>query len=239
MDEERQVSIVTGAGRGIGKAIALRLAKEGHNVAIFSRTEGQLRQVQEMVALTGVGCVYYAGDVADEKFVNSSVENVLARFGKVDCLINNAGIGIFKKLVDSSLADFRRQIDTNLVGAYLFSKAVLPSMIKRKSGSIINVASLAGKNSMPGGTMYSSTKHALLGLARSLMLEVREYNIRVASVCPGSVESEFARGSESDPRSASGILMPEDVAETVMSILKMPVRALISEIDLRPSNPKK
>ncbi|MGE5431170.1 MAG: SDR family oxidoreductase [Syntrophomonadaceae bacterium] len=239
MNEEREVSVVTGAGRGIGKAIALRLAHEGHDVAVFSRTERELRQVKEMIELTGAGCIYYTGDVADEKFVNSSVQNILERYSKVDHLINNAGIGIFKNLVDSSLEDFRRQIDTNLLGAYLFSKAVLPSMIKRKSGTIINIASLAGKNSMAGGTMYSSTKHALLGLTRSLMLEVRQFNIRVAAICPGSVESEFARDSASDPRSTSGILMPEDVAETVVSILKMPVRALISELDLRPANPKK
>ncbi|HEX2865434.1 MAG TPA: SDR family NAD(P)-dependent oxidoreductase [Ignavibacteriales bacterium] len=239
MSESREVSVVTGAGRGIGKAIALRLAREGHNVAIFSRTEKELRQVQEMIELTGVGCKYYTGDVADENFVNSSIQNVLECFNKVDCLINNAGIGIFKNLVDSSLDEFKRQIDTNLIGAYLFSKAVLPSMIKRRSGSVINISSLAGKNSMAGGTMYSSTKHALLGLTRSLMLEVRQYNIRVASICPGSVESEFARDSGSDPRSTSGILMPEDVAEAVVSVLKMPVRALISELDLRPTNPKK
>lgn len=239
MEGNREVSVVTGAGRGIGKAIALRLAHEGHDVAIFSRTERELRQVKEMIELTGVSCNYYTGDVADGKFVNSSIQNILVRYSKVDNLINNAGIGIFKKLVDSSLEDFRRQIDTNLVGVYLFSKAVLPEMIKRKSGSIINISSLAGKNSMVGGTMYSSTKHALLGLTRSLMLEVREYNIRVAAICPGSVESEFASGPGSDPRSKSGILQPEDVAEAVMSILKMPVRALISELDLRPTNPKK
>jgi len=166
-----------------------------------------------------------------------SVKKIIDVYGKIDHLINNAGIGIMKKVVDASLDDFKKQVDVNLFGVFNFTKAVLPKMIERRSGSIINIASLAGKNSFIGGTMYSATKHALLGFAKSLMLEVREYNIRIASICPGSVNTGFSSGSL-DPRSKGEILKPEDVAEVVISVIKMPVRVLMSEIDLRPTNPK-
>ncbi|MGE5402412.1 MAG: SDR family oxidoreductase [Ignavibacteriales bacterium] len=239
MDKQGEFSVITGAGRGIGKAIALRLAKEGHNVALISRTESELREVKNEVEGNGVECIFYQGDVGDEIFVKKAVKDILSRYSKIDHLINNAGIAFIRKLVDSSLDEFKRQINTNLYGVYNFTKAVLPGMIERRSGSIINISSLAGKNSFVGGTMYSASKHALMGLTRSLMLEVREYNIRVAAICPGSVESEFARDSEMDPRSKGGILKPADVAESVAAIIKMPPRALISEIDLRPTNPQR
>lgn len=233
------VSIVTGAGRGIGRSIAVRLAKEGHNLIITSRTERELRSAKEEIESFGVECSYFAGDVADPQFVNNTVEEILKSYGRVDHLINNAGIGIIKKVVDSKLEEFQRQINTNLYGIYNFTKAVLPGMIDRRSGSIINISSLAGKNSFVGGAMYSASKHAVMGFTKSLMLEVREYNIRTVVICPGSVESSFGRNSSTDPRSKGQILMPEDVADVVAAVIKLPVRALMSEIDLRPTNPSK
>ncbi len=143
-----------------------------------------------------------------------------------------------KKVVDAELDDFKKQVNANVYGIFNFSKAVLNSMIEKRKGSIINIASLAGKNSFVGGSMYSATKHAVLGFARSLMLEVRQYNIKVATICPGSVDTNFGSGGH-DPRSKGEILKPEDVAESVMSIIRLPIRALISEIDLRPTNPQK
>ncbi len=235
---EREVSIVTGAGKGIGKGIALRLADEGHNLIITSRTEKDLQILQEEIRSKNVECEYFTGDVYDVEFVNSSVQKVFEKFGKVDHLINNAGFGIFKKFIDSTLEEFKSQINTNLFGVYNFTKAVLPEMIKRNSGSIINISSLAGKNSFVGGTMYSASKHALMGFTKSLMLEVREYNVRVAAVCPGSVETNFGSGNSS-PMNSKNILMPEDIAEVVATIIKLPVTALMSEVDIRPTNPKK
>jgi 3-oxoacyl-[acyl-carrier protein] reductase len=233
------VSIVTGAGRGIGRSIALRLAKEGHNLIITSRTERELRSAKEEIESFGVECSYFTGDVTDPNFVNNTVKEILKSYGRVDHLINNAGIGVIKKVVDSNLEEFQRQINTNLYGIYNFTKAVLPGMIDRRSGSIINISSLAGKNSFVGGTMYSASKHAVMGFTKSLMLEVREYNIRTVVICPGSVESSFGRDSSTDPRSKGQILMPEDVADVVAAVIKLPVRALMSEIDLRPTNPSK
>lgn len=236
--DDKEIAIVTGASRGIGKAIALAFAREGMDVIIFGRDVTSLEQVQSEIKAKNVHCEYFSGDVGDEKFVHMSVKKIIDVYGKIDHMINNAGIGIMKKVTDASLDDFMKQVNVNLFGAFNFSKAVLPKMIERRSGSIINIASLAGKNSFIGGSMYSATKHALLGFARSLMLEVREYNIRVASVCPGSVLTDFSTGGM-DPRSKGEILKPEDIAETVLSIIKLPARALLSEVDLRPTNPKK
>ncbi len=234
----RELSIVTGASRGIGKSISLRLAEENHDIMIFGRDTDALKNVQKEIKGKGVECGYFSGDVADVKFVNDSVDEILSKYNKIDHLINNAGIGIMKKVIDAELSDFKRQVDANLYGVFNFSKAVLSSMIENQKGSIINIASLAGKNSFAGGSMYSATKHAVLGFARSLMLEVRQYNIKVATICPGSVDTGFGSGGH-DPRSKGEILKPEDVAEAVISIIKLPVRALISEIDLRPTNPQK
>lgn len=235
--DDRELAVVTGASRGIGKAIALALADEEMDVIIFGKDVKELEKVQAEIKSKNVRCEYFSGDVGDEKFVHMSVKKIIDVYGKIDHLINNAGIGIMKKVVDSTLEDFKKQVNANLFGAYNFTRAVLEKMIERRRGSIINIASLAGKNSFIGGSMYSATKHALLGFTRSLMLEVREYNIRVSSICPGTVDTGFNPASLA-PRSKGEILKPEDVAETVISIIKMPIRAMMSEIDLRPTNPK-
>jgi len=229
------ISVVTGASRGIGKAISLRLADEGYDVMLFGRDIEALSEVKKLIRGKGLNAEYFSGDVGDADFVNNSINEILNKFGRTDVLINNAGIGIFREVVDASLDDFRKQVNVNLYGIFNFSKAVLKNMIERKSGAIINIASLAGKNVFAGGAMYTATKHAVLGFTGSLMQEVRKYNIKVSAICPGSVETEFhSVGSPVSPKK----LMPEDVAEAVMLILKLPLRALASEIDLRPTNPK-
>lgn len=234
---KRDLSIVTGASRGIGRGIALRLAKENHDLMLIGRDKSALTDVKKTVESFGVDSEIFIGDVSEQNFANETIKKILDKYGKVDHLINNAGIGILKKFVDSNLDEFKKQIDVNLFGVYNFTKAVINHMIENRSGSIINISSLAGKNAFVGGTMYSATKHALMGFTRSLMLEVREFNIRVAAICPGSVDTEFNPNREIMPPKQN-ILLPEDVAETVVLILKMPVRALVSEIDIRPTNPK-
>lgn len=234
---DKDVSIVTGASRGIGRAIALKLAGDNHNIMLFGRDVKALQNVLGMLKESRVDAEYFSGDASDSIFVNESVKKILSKYGKVDHLINNAGIGIIKKFVDSTLDDFKEQVNINLYGVYNFTKAVIADMIRRRKGTVINIASLAGKNSFVGGTMYSATKHALLGFTRSLMLEVREFNIRVAAICPGSVDTGFNTGPI-DPRSRGEILKPEDVADALAAVLKLPPRALMSEIDLRPTNPK-
>lgn len=234
---KREVSVVTGASRGIGKAIAVKLAMEGHDVALFGRDKEKLESVQKEISKLGVDSLIFVGNVADEKFVNESISKVIEKFGKVDHLINNAGVGIFKKFVDSSLDDFKLQMDANVYGVYNFTRAVIESMIERKSGSVINIASMAGKSGFKFGTTYSATKHAVMGFTRSLMLEVREFDIRVAAVCPGSVVTDMIMNTPIQPKSQEKVLGAEDVAEMVSSIIKLPSRALVSEIEIRPNNP--
>lgn len=233
---KNDLTIVTGATRGIGKGIALRLAKEGHDLMLFGRDKSALEKVNSEVQSFGIQSEMFLGDAADTKFVNEAVNKIIKTYGRVDHLINNAGMGILKKFVDSNLDEFKKQIDVNLYGVYNFTKAVINHMIEKRSGSIINISSLAGKNAFVGGTMYSASKHALMGFTKSLMLEVREYNIRVAAICPGSVHTDFFIDKDIKPN-AERILRPEDVAEAVMTIIKLPARALISEIDIRPTNP--
>jgi 3-oxoacyl-[acyl-carrier protein] reductase len=237
MIKEKEISLVTGGNRGIGKSIALKLAEEKHDIIIIGRDEKSLKKTSAEIIETGINCDYFKGNVADEAFVRNSVDEIIKKYGKIDNLINNAGTSVFKKAIDASLNEFKIQIEANLYGIFNFSKAVLPNMIERKCGAIINIVSLAGKNSFVGGAMYSASKHAALGFTKSLMLEVREYDIRVAAICPGSVDTEFFVGSAMKPN-RNKILKPDDIAETVISILKLPVRALISEVDIRPTNPK-
>jgi 3-oxoacyl-[acyl-carrier protein] reductase len=235
---KKDLAIVTGGSRGIGKAIAVKFAKEGMNLVITGRDEKAIRQAEEEIRSYGVHCRYFLGNVQDTSHAEHVVKSSIDEFGKIDHLINNAGFGIFKKHIDSSLEEFRSQMDVNLFGVYNFTKAAAPHMIKAKKGTIINIASLAGKNAFVGGTMYSATKHALLGFTKSLMLELREFNIRVASVCPGSVATEFG-SSEPGHQPRPNILTSEDVADSVFLITNLPVNAMLSDLDLRPTNPNK
>ena len=231
----RDLCIVTGASRGIGKGIALKFAEEGKDVMLFGRDVEALKETHRLVKEKGVESEYYSGDVGDEEFVKKSVKEILDKYGRIDVLINNAGIGIFREVINASLDDFKKQVNANLYGIFNFSRAVLNNMIERKAGTIINIASLAGKNVFAGGSMYSATKHGVKGFTGCLMQEVRQHNIKVAAIFPGSVETDFhTDGSPGSPKK----LMPEDVAETVSLIIKLPVRALVSEIDIRPTNPK-
>ncbi len=231
----RDLCIVTGASRGIGKGIALKFAEEGKDVMLFGRDVEALKETHRLVKEKGVDSEYYSGDVGDEEFVKKSVKEILDKYGRIDVLINNAGIGIFREVINASLDDFKKQVNANLYGIFNFSREVLNNMIERKTGTIINIASLAGKNVFAGGSMYSATKHGVKGFTGCLMQEVRQHNIKVAAIFPGSVETDFhTDGSPGSPKK----LMPEDVAETVSLIVKLPVRALVSEIDIRPTNPK-
>ena len=235
--DDRELALVTGASRGIGKAIALALADEGMDVIIFGRDVKALEKVQSEIKSKNVRCEYFSGDVGDEKFVHMSFKKIIDVYGKIDYLVNNAGMGILKPLTEAKLDEFKEQMNANVYGVFNFSRAVIGDMIKRKKGSIINIVSLAGKNGFIGGTMYGATKHAVLGFTKSLMLEVREYNVRVATICPGSVATEFGTDNN-QKKEIERVLSPEDVAHAVLSIINLPVRAMMSEIDLRPTNPK-
>ncbi len=234
----KEVAIITGASRGIGRAIAVKLARNNYEVVIFGRDIPKLEEASELLNKYETGALYFDGDVSDIDFVERSVNKVIGKFGRIDHLINNAGYAVFEKFVDSDLDQFKRQIDTNIYGVYNFAKAVVHKMIQQNSGSIINISSLAGKNGFVQGTMYAATKHAVQGFTKSLMLELREHNIRVAAVCPGSVATEMIIDSPMQPSNVDKILRAEDVADVVHSMINLPVRACVSEVEIRPTNPK-
>ncbi len=231
MSLKGKVAILTGAGKGIGRSIALSFAQEGMDVVLAARTRSDLDSVAKEVQDRGKAALAVPTDVSDEQQVARLITSTVERFGKIDILVNNAGVGVFKKVVDLRPDDFDRMWEVNVRGAYLCSRAALPYMMKQNSGVIVNVASLAGKNAFVGGAGYAATKWALRGFSQCMMLEVREYNIRSITVCPGSVDTEF--GAKIKPRA----LLPQDVADAVLFAVKLPGRAMASEIDLRPTIP--
>ncbi len=231
MELKNSVAIITGASKGIGRAIALSLSKEGVNVVLAARSPELLSMVQKDIIDAGGKAISIPTDVTSENSVQNLVSETQKRFGTIDILINNAGVGIFSNIVDMKTEEYELMMNVNLKGAFLCSRAVLPAMMKRRKGDIINIASLAGKNSFASGSVYSATKWGLIGFARSLMLEVREYNIRVVTISPGSVNTHFADKEHDEPQ----IIQPEDVADTVLFALTMPNRVNVSEIDIRPT----
>lgn len=231
MDLQNSVAIVTGASKGIGKSIATTLAREGVKVVLAARNAELLAAVEKEIQNAGGTAAAIPTDVTSENSVKNLIIETHKRFSKIDILINNAGVGVFSNVVDMKIEDYEAMMNVNLKGAFLCSRGVLPTMIKQKRGEIINIASLAGKNSFAGGSVYSATKWGLIGFARSLMLEVRDYNIRVVTICPGSVNTNFSDSARHDLQ----IIQPEDVAETVLFALTMPNRVNVSEIDIRPT----
>jgi len=233
-----KVAIVTGAGRGIGKAVALALAKEGAHVVLAARTTSEIETVAKEIEQSGRRALAVPTDVSQESDVNELITKTIETFGTIDILINNAGIGAFGSVTELSTNNFDRMWEVNMRGAFLCSRAVVPYMMKQKSGDIINISSLAGRNAFIGGAGYCATKWALIGFARCLMLEVREHNIRVITLCPGSVETGFGDHPKNSPRSSGNIPKAEDIAQVVVDTLRMPRNVMVSEVDIRPTNPK-
>lgn len=230
---EGQVAIVTGGSKGIGRAIGKALAQEGATVVLAARTGSELmatvRELQnERLSVSGT-----VADVTSESDVNRLIAEVASTYGRIDILVNNAGIGIFKPVAEMSVADFDAMWGVNMRGVFLVTKAVLPHMIRNASGAVVNISSLAGKNSFKGGAGYCATKWALRGFASSLMLEVRDHNIRVVTIFPGSVDTSFSTTG----KKGSNITQPEDVASAVVFAVTAPGRSMFSEIDVRPTKP--
>jgi len=230
---EGRVAVVTGGSKGIGRAIGRLLAQEGANVLLAARNRPALEACVEALRAEGLSVEGLATDVSVEDQVQRLIKTAVERFGRVDILVNNAGVGIFKPVVDLSADEFDTMWKTNMRGAFLPTKAVLPYMARAKSGNIVFISSLAGKNSVKGGAGYSATKWAMRGFASSLMLEVREQNIRVVTIFPGSVDTAFSTTGKKGEQ----ITQPEDVAQAVLFAITAPERSMFSEIDVRPTNP--
>jgi NADP-dependent 3-hydroxy acid dehydrogenase YdfG len=228
-----KVAVVTGAGRGIGKAIAGALAAEGAHVVLAARTPAEIEKAASTIRAAGGSATPVRADITDERQVGQLVGESLKVTGSVDILVNNAGIGVFKPVVAMDVSEFDAMWNVNMRGVFLAVRAVLPSMIRSRGGAIVNIASLAGKNTFKGGAGYGATKWALRGFAGSLMLEVREHNIRVVTIFPGSVDTDFSPAG----KKGAQITQPEDVASAVIFAVTAPERSMFSEIDLRPTNP--
>lgn len=238
MDLIDKVAIVTGSGRGIGKAIALALAQQGARVVVCARTLAEVNAAAKEIEALGRHALAIRTDISQEFDVNTMVSKTMQKFGAIDILVNNAGVGSFAKVADLSSSEFDKMWRVNMRGVFLCTKAVIPHMVGRNSGDIINISSLAGRNAFVGGAAYCSTKWGLIGFARCVMLEVRAHNIRVITVCPGSVDTGFGGDSQADPRSAGEIPRAEDVARIVVDTIRAPRHVMVSEVDIRPTNPK-
>ena len=228
----RQVTVVTGAGRGIGAAIAQKLAILGATAVLLGRTESHLRSVADWIKADGGAAEVVTCDVRDWKSVGEAA-HVIDRFGRLDILVNNAGIGGFGgPLHQLAPDDWDGILNTNLRGVYYMIRALAPMMIRARSGHIINISSLAGKNALPNGAAYAASKWGLNGLSYSVAEELRAHNIRVSVVCPGSVDTDLSPHAGKDPKK---ILQPDDVAHAVAMLVTQAPQSFVSEILLRPT----
>lgn len=241
MKLQNKIAVITGAGKGIGKATAELFLKEGAKVVLTSRNKSDLELLIAENKSYKDNISVIAGDISKEETINKVIDETIGNHGRIDILVNNAGFGIFDNLVDSKLEDFDSVFNTNVRSLYLITKGFLPHMIKEQSGTIINIASVAGKQGFATGSIYCASKHAVMGLSRALMLEVRQYNIRVCAVCPGSVATEFFRADSQTSLSSrkESVLQAEDIAETILLAASLPENATLHEIEVRPTNPRK
>jgi 3-oxoacyl-[acyl-carrier protein] reductase len=227
------VAVITGAGRGIGAAIAHKLSKMGAAVVLCGRTPAALESTAQAVIRAGGKVEAVPCDVANLQSVESAAKRVEASFGRVDILVNNAGIGGFGGPLHQLPPDaWDAILNTNLRGVFYTTRAFAPMMIRARSGHIINISSLAGKNALPNGAAYAASKWGLNGLSYSMAEELRGHNIRVAVVCPGSTNTELSPHAGKDP---SKMLQPEDVAHAVAMLVTQSPQSFVSEILLRPT----
>ena len=233
--EERlagQVAVVTGASRGIGLAIARRLGQMGARVSLCARNAANLERAASDLRAAGIQILALRTDVTRGDEVASLVSETQRAFGPVDILVNNAGIGIFGPFQEQTEADWNTIMDTNLKSVFLVSRAVAPGMIRRKTGHIINIGSLAGKSAFANGAVYCASKWGLLGLTGCMAEELRAHGIRVSAICPGSVATEFSPHAGKDP---ARMLQPEDVAHAVAALVTQAPGSFISEVLMRPT----
>lgn len=226
-----KVALVTGGSRGIGRAIALKLASLGADIAICGREEGKLEESVAALRSVGGRAEAFRADVTKTKEVTQLVRDTEARLGSIAILVNNAGIGVFGPVHEKSEEEWDRLMDTNLKSVFLVSKAVVPGMIERQGGDIVNISSLAGRNVFPGGGIYCASKWGVQGLSGCMAEELREHGIRVSTVCPGSVATEFSGRGPKDP---TKVLRPEDVAHAAAMLVTQSNQSFVSEVHLRP-----
>lgn len=230
-------ALVTGGARGLGRAIAAALVKEGVQVAITGRNEMALKQTVAELSVSGTAVTYAVFDVADHAAVEREIQQLNHSFGNFDILINNAGISSFASVADMDVADWTEIIQVNLLGTYFVTKAMLPQFLAQNYGDIVMVSSTAGLNGAATTSAYSASKFGVIGFADSLMREVRKNNIRVCTLMPSTIASDMSKQlglTDGDP---DKVLQPEDFAELVVANLKLPRRAMLKSASLWSTNP--
>lgn len=227
-----RVAIVTGGSRGIGRAIAESLLGRGFRVVITGRKAERLDQT---AAELGDGVMPIVCDVRDPEACQKMVSSTVNAFGRLDLLVNNAGIGIYKPIMEMEIGEWQSVIETNLNGVFYCTHAALPHLRQVGESWIINIGSLAGKNAFPEGTAYNASKFGLVGFTEALMQDVRYEGVRVSSIMPGSVATEFSGRSAAD--GSDWKIQPEDIAQLVLDLLDTPARTLPSRIEVRPAVP--
>ncbi len=238
MDLKGKVAVVTGGTRGIGRGIAEALAREGMNLSISARSRNEIDETVEALLRLGRGrAMGVVCDVRDHSQVKAFFERTVQELGRLDILINNAGIGKFQSVEEMSPQDFRDIVETNLFGVFYCCHEAIPLMKKNGGGYIINISSLAGTNAHPRMAAYNASKFGLNGFSEALMQEVRHDGIKVSYIMPGSVNTEF--GGDTPSADKSWQLRPEDIAEVVLDLLRHDERSLPSRVEIRPSKPPK
>ncbi len=227
-------ALITGASSGIGKATALEFAKAGIDVALVSRSYDKLMAVASAAAATGVEAKAYEVDLAEVGQVREQIQSIAADFGGIDILVNNAGIGYIGTLSETPLADWLEVINLNLTSVFQCIVGILPTMQSRASGTIINVASIAGKQPFPGWGAYSVSKAGLIALSKTVAAEERDRGIRVTAICPGAVATELWDALDSD-FDRKAMLTPQIVAQSILHTALLPKQAVIDELTLMPS----
>jgi len=232
-----KIALVTGAGKGIGKAVAIALANEGVDVGIVARTQKDLDEVAEEIKLLSVNVATATADISKIEEVNAAVEKIKKELGPIDILINNAGTGTFGKFMELEPKVWENMIKVNLFGVYYATRAVLPEMIERQTGDIINISSTSGKAGSAMTSAYSVSKFAVFGLGESLMQEVRKHNIRVTTLAPSTIVTELAQSANLITGDAEKVMHPEDFAELIVAQLKLNRRMLLKEASVFSTNP--
>ena len=230
------VCLITGASAGIGKACALALAEEGASLVLVARRKQRLDELVEMIQSAGGQAVTVVGDVREEETALRGMLAAKENFGALHILLNNAGIGNYKPLIETSAEEYDEMMDTNVRSTFLFTRHAVPLMIEQGSGTILMLSSMAGIYGFAGEAVYCATKFAQVGFAQALDKELRPFGIKVGVICPGGVKTEFAlgRGRTEEGVAQSGMLDPEDVAGAVLLACTQPARSRIVEIQMRP-----
>ncbi|KMY42845.1 3-ketoacyl-ACP reductase [Bacillus sp. FJAT-27916] len=233
-----KIAFITGGARGIGKATAIALAKEGVHIGLLARKEATLKEAAAEIESLGVKVAYASADVSSKEQVEAAIETLTSQLGTADILINNAGIASFGKVVEMDPEEWKKIIDTNLLGTYYVTRAVLPQLVEKNGGDIINISSTNGLNGAATSSAYSASKFAVIGFTESLAQEVRRNNIRVSALTPSTVATDLALDLDlMKENNDAKYIQPEDIAEFIVDQLKINPRMYVKTASFIATNP--